>query len=256
MSEVEVFDSIDPEAKILYPNFKGQGILKPGIWLEIFDPFFEQDLLGIMENLNPIGKKILNYLKQIPGIATIFLKNREIMIIKGIAFEWEEIIPRVVYALEVLSLNPDAELLFEEKEFSPTCKVQTFLGDPKVRIYHFNRVVVSNSKGEMDPRIDQALKGFKNLEMFFENFSFGRHSIFIHKKPCNSWEEVEKFLQPALNRLCGAPVKMEYVREDIGIIVFCEYHDGLSMEDIIGILKSNQKQKPRLPNREMIKKSG
>jgi len=232
MSEVKVETCNNRNCRIYETDGLGN-LLNPGTSIESFHPL--RDELRTTEKLTSLGKKIAENLKQIPGIVKIFFKNEDITIIKGLAFEWEDIEPQVIYILETLSDNPDAECSLKTKKVSPTCEVESFPNDC-TREYHFNMLISSkscfyddsfSSSWELELPIRTFVEEIKRNPMI-TRIHLESYSIYIEKNNCSEWEEVDKFLKPIFEKFFGVPIAIE-----------CQQENALNpeMEQIVSLLR-------------------
>ena len=157
-----------------------------------------------------LGQAIIDNLMKIKGIKLVILVDGLLSIEKGVAFNWDNIEPQVLYTLETLIQNPGAELLIENKEEEPRCIVEGFSFKKR---YHLNREVFLGNLGffpiifgrtpperlkELEPPIREVVKKLRDSGMvkivFLKNYSI---EISGKNLDCE-WEDVETLLKAAL----------------------------------------------------------
>lgn len=170
---------------------------------------------------NSFGKKILESLCRISGIEQAFFsKINQIAIVKGRAFDWEDIDLQVVDVLIGLFQNPKDECSFENKKLAPKCLIRILKND-FYREYHFNTVIFPgkcwnhyNSLSDLDSPIREVIEEIEDLFDKMEIVCLEKHSIRIRREFLFDWNYVEKLLEPIFSKIFDGPVKIETIKEE------------------------------------------
>jgi len=206
---IEVRKAINPN----YREYKNYAlvVLNPEEEIAVYAPYKNRSL----SECSLLGRAIATNLVKILGIGEIFLKNGSVSVVKGDAYDWEIIEPQVIFILESLIQNPDAELFLENKEESPKCIVMRYL-NPFCRSYHLNRLVYpGNSWGsileeypteKLESPIKEVVEKLRGSKMI-RSITLGMYSIDIIKSRDYEWEDVETFLKSVLKELFNFPIE-------------------------------------------------
>ena len=170
-------------------------------------------LLYGASRVSSLGWKIIKSLGRISGVESIFFFDGSVSVTKGVAFEWQEIEPKIISILKFLMKNPEARPSFENETGIPRCVASYYWNS---REYNLNKIVFLGRSWnsnfsldvmkDLDSPINKVVYNLLNSPMV-EEVILGFYSISIKKNPKYEWGEVEILLKSVLKEFFDFPIE-------------------------------------------------